>query len=825
MNRERKIREAGKTANRLVFSRTVKLLIIFGILIFIPLIWQLYQIQIVQHDELEEKAVTQQTSELSISASRGTIYDANGNVLAISSTAYDVIISPKAIVEKQAELDEALQDAQEKGEDTSKYNWNVEDVVCTNLAEILGLEESDLREKCEDTNSQYKRLATKVDMDTENEVRELLEAYDLSGCIYLQPNTKRYYPYGDMAAQIIGFTNDSGGAYGLESYYESELAGEAGLLVTAQNALGTDLMNFFQEYYDAIDGSDLHLTLDATIQSYCENYLEEYCEKYETQNGGVIIAMECKTGAILGMAMSPTFDLNNYSVVTDETLLEQIEANAQEMVAESEAEVQEAIAQAEEDGTELTEEEKTPLTYDEAYNTAYVDALYSQWTNKAITDTYEPGSTFKALVLAAGLQEGVIDESSTFNCTGSVQIDTWEISCSNHSGHGLQTLREAIGHSCNPALIAIGQLLGRETFYEYFYNFGLMDQTGIDLPYENSSNIWSYENFGIVNLATASFGQRFNVTPIQMITAFNAVINGGYLYTPHVVDSITDQDGNIIYTAETTAVRQVISEETSAECASILEDVVTKYTGQNAYRSGYRIGGKTGTSQTLDKDDEGNDLGNYIVSFMGFAPADDPDVIVLVLFDRPKNAGGDYTPNGIYISGGNMAAPVAGDLLVDILDYRGYTQTYTEDDLTGAMVTMPDLSGMTEDEAEAALSSKMLSYRTVGDGDTVTGQIPEAGNSIPQNSTVILYMGEEAPTDAVEMPNLEGLTVADAMSALNAIGLFMKAEGVSGYSSSSAICVDQSIQAGTMVSRGYVVTVQFSDSSGGDDADIAAIQD
>lgn len=809
-------------ANRLVFSRTVKLMIVFGLLIFLPLIWQLYQIQIVRHDELAEKAVTQQTSELSISASRGTIYDANGNVLAISSTAYDVIISPKAIVEKQKELDEDLAEAQKKGEDTSAFNWNVEDVVCTNLANILDLEESDLRSKCADTNSQYKRLASKVDMTTENQIRELMETYDLTGCIYLQPNTKRYYPYSTLAAQIIGFTNDNGGAYGLESGYESQLAGEPGLVVTAKNAVGTDLLNFFQDYYDAKDGSNLNLTLDATIQSYCENYLEEYCEKYQTQNGGAIIVMECDTGAILGMAMSPTFDLNNYSQVTDESLLAKVEQNAQDMVKESEEAVKEAIAQAEEEGRELTAEEKTPLTYEEAYDTAYANAIYSQWTNKAITDTYEPGSTFKALVLAAGLQEGVIDENSTFECTGSVKVDKWEISCSNHSGHGHQTLAEAIGHSCNPALISIGQKLGLETFYEYFYNFGLMEPTGIDLPYENSSNIWPYEEFGITNLATASFGQRFNVTPIQMITAFNAVINGGYLYTPHVVDSITDQDGSILYEADTTPVRQVISEEVSNECASILEGVVSKYTGKNAYRAGYQIGGKTGTSQTLDKDDEGNDARNFIVSFMGFAPADDPDVIALVIFDRPKNAGGDYTPNGIYISGGQMAAPVAGDLLVDILDYRGYTQTGGTDDYSGTPVSVPDLTGMTEDEVENALQGKKLDYRTVGDGDTVTGQIPEGGSSIPQNSTVILYMGEEAPTDPVEMPNLKGLTVDEVASALNARGLFMKASGTVG---DGAMCVDQDVEPGTLTALGYVVTVQFSGGDSGEDADMAAIQD
>lgn len=810
MNNERKIREAGKAANRLVFSRTVKLMAVFGIVIFIPLIWQLYRLQIVQHEELEEKAVQQQTSELSVSASRGTIFDANGNVLAISSTAYDVIISPKAILEKQAALDEAKEAAQKKNEDTASYDWDVEDVVCSNLASILDLDESDLRERCQKTESQYQRLAIKVDQDTESQVRELMESYGLSGCIYLQPNTKRYYPYADMASQIIGFTNAEGGAYGLEALYEEQLAGKAGLVVTAKNASGTDLMNFFQNYYDAEDGSDLYLTLDTTIQSYCESYLEEYCEKYDTQNGGLIIAMECKTGAILGMAMEPTIDLNNYSTITDETLLAQIEEDAQEKMAESEERVKAAIAQAEEDGTELTDEEKTVLDYDSAYKAAYAEALSSLWTNRAITDTYEPGSTFKAMVLAAGLEEGVIDENSTFDCTGSVMVGDWPnpIKCSSIYGHGHQTLAEAIGHSCNPALISIGQKLGKETFYSYLYNFGIMEPTGIDLPYEGSSNVWPEDEFGIVELATASFGQRFNVTPIQLINAFNAVVNGGYLYTPHVVDSIVDENGNTVYEADTTPVRQVISEQTSKQCAEILEGVVTKYTGKNAYMAGYRIGGKTGSAETLKEDET-------IVSFVGFAPADDPEVIVLVVFDRPKvsASGSKVSTTGVTISGGAMAAPVAGHLLADILDYQGYEKTYSEDDLTGALVSMPDLTDMTEAQAEQALNAKGLNYRTVGSGDQVTGQIPAYGRNVPQNSTVIVYMGEEAPTDAVEMPNLKGLTPEQALARLNQLGLFLRATGTSGYTSSSTTCISQDVDPGTKVNRGYVVTAQFADDS------------
>lgn len=813
MNNERKLREASKAANRQVFVRTIILMVLCGVMMFVPLIVQLYRIQIVEHEELEEMAVEQQTSELTVSAKRGTIYASDGNVLAISSTVYDVIISPKAIADKQTELDESLKKAKAKAEegesaDTAPYDWDVEDVVCSNLAKILDMDESELHEKCQDTNSQYKRLAVKIDRDTENKIRELLDSYSLSGCVYLQPNTKRYYPYGNMAASVIGFTNDTGGAYGLEAYYDAQLAGETGLMVTAKNAAGTDLLNFFQNYYDASDGNDYYLTIDPTIQSYCESYLKEYTEKYQCEKGGVIIVMECDTGAILGMAQSPTFDLNAYSTITDETVLEDIDEKAQAAVKASEEAVEAAIELAEAEERELTEEEKTPLDYDTAYAAAYSEALNSLWTNKAITSTYEPGSTFKAMVLAAGLEEGVIDENSSFDCGGSVTLDTWEIRCSARYGHGVQTLAEAVGHSCNPAFISIGQKLGRETFYNYLYDFGLMEPTGIDLPYEGSSNIWDYEDFGIVNLATASFGQRFNVTPIQLITAFNAVVNGGYLRTPYVVDSVVDTDGNIVYEADTTPVRQVISESTSEKCAEILEGVVAEYTGKNAYQSGYRIGGKTGTSQTLVEDED-------IVSFVGFAPADDPDVIVLTIFDSPKvsGPGSSVTANGITISGGIMAAPVAGELIAKVLDYRDYEKTYSSDDLTGALTAMPNLSGLTESQAETELTEKQLKYRVVGSGDTVTGQIPTAGNYVPQNSTVILYMGEDVPTDAAVMPDLSGKTPEQAINALNAEGLFMSASGASGYYNSSTVCTGQSVEAGSKVQRGWIVNVQFTDTS------------
>lgn len=759
MNNHEKGRKNGKEANRRILKRTVFLMLFFGIVTFLILAGRLWYLQVVRHDELEELAIEQQTSEQAVTAQRGTIYDSKGSVLAISSTVYDVILSPKAIVEKQEALGK-----EDKGSGT-----NVQTLIATGLADILGnVDAASIEEKCADKSSQYKKIATKIDSTTEDAVREFISENELAGCIYLTPNTKRYYPYSDLAAQVIGFTNEAGGAYGIESQLNKELAGNAGLVVTATNGRGTDLLNFFQDYYDAENGDDVHLTIDATIQSYCEKYLAEGIAEYDAQKGGFVIALDCDSGGVLGMASAPTYDLNDYSKVIDKKLLEKI------------------------DKKKMTES----------------DALYEMWRNKALNDTYEPGSTFKSVVLASALEEGTTSTKDSFYCSGQVRVGSWPIRCSNRSGHGQQTLAEAVGHSCNPAFIEIGQKLGTEKFYSYLEAFGITEATGIDLPGEGESVLWDKKNFGITNLATASFGQRFTVTPIQLISAVNAVVNGGYLYQPHVVSSVVDKDGNTTYEADTDPVRQVISESTSATCAEILEGVVTSYTGQNAYQAGYRIGGKTGTSQTLVKDE-------YIVSFVGFAPANDPQVIVLVAFDSPKveSEGSNYTTTGYYISGGQLAAPIAGQLIADILDYQGFEKEYTANDLTGSSVSVPTLVGSGEKEAAEALNNKDLTYRIVGKGETVTDQIPAAGTTIPGGSKVILYMGGEAPEDTITMPDLTGMTPDVVKDTLNNLNLYMTASGTSGYYTSNTVAYKQSVEAGKKVSRGEVITVYFSNKS------------
>ena len=755
MSRQVSGRRSGRDGNRTILKRTLLLMGIFGVLTFLILIGRLWYLQVIRHDALQERAIAQQTSEQPVTAQRGTIYDNQGNVLAISSTVYDVILSPKAVEEKQ--------------EASKQSGTEVQNLVSQGLAGILeDVDAKTILEKCGDKKSQYKKIATKVEGETEESLRKFISDNELAECIYLTPTTKRYYPYSDMAAQVIGFTNESGGAYGVESQFNEYLAGKAGLVVTATNGRGTDLLNFFQDYYDAESGDDVHLTRDSTIQSYCQKYLDQGVEEYDVRKGGCIIAMDCNSGAILGMASSPNYDLNNYSKIRDSTLKAKIK------------------------GKKMDKGE----------------ARLEMWRNKALNDTYEPGSTFKSVVLASALEEGVITTEDHFYCAGYVHMGGYRIRCSSRGGHGQQTLAEAVGHSCNPAFIQIGQKLGEEKFYSYLEAFGLTDKTGIDLPGEGDSVIWKEKDFGSTNLATASFGQRFTITPIQLITAVSAVVNGGYLYQPHVVSSVVDREGNTVYEADTAPVRQVVSEATSRTCAELLEGVVSSYTGQNAYQPGYRIGGKTGTSQTLVKDE-------YIASFVGFAPANDPQVIVQVGFNSPKveAKGSNTSTTGYNISGGRMAAPIAGQLLADILDYQGFEKEYTANDLSGSNVSVPALIGSTEKNASKALNSKDLTYRKVGNGDKVTDQIPVSGTYIPSGSRVILYMGGEAPEETITMPDLSGMTPDVVKDTLNNLGLYMRASGASGNYTSNTVAYQQSVQAGDQVTRGEVIRVTFSNQS------------
>lgn len=785
----------GTHSKRAIFRRTIFLMVVCGVLMFAPLAWKLWDIAIVHHDEYQKMAAQQQTLDFSISASRGNIYDRNGNVMAMSATVYKLILSPLDLVKNVSNKDEGG-----KPLDEEVYNARVaarqDRMVEELMALIPALDRERVAKQVRNTKSAYWEVRTNIEEEEAEALRAYIAENKTSSYLYLINSTKRYYPYAGLASQALGFVNDNGGAYGIEAVYNELLEGTAGRVYTTRTAGGTERFNTYANYVDAVDGYDLTLTIDATIQSYLEKTLEEGIKEFDVRNGAFGIAMDPKTGAILGIASSPDFDPNNYSKVTNELLNSQIEKEAEEIFQKLKASNTENLADSE--------------LMSKAESQAVSDARNAQWRSKAIDSRYQPGSTFKALVLAAALEEGLVSENDTFNCSGSVRVPGYPepIHCSKRTGHGHQTLAEAVGNSCNPAFMEIGSRLGIERFYDYFLAFGLGERTGIDLPGEASTKgaIWDRNKMSNVDLAVASFGQNFEVTPLQMICGFAAVINGGNLVKPYVVQTVTAQDGTVIQNTQTEVVRQVVSQQTSQRAADILEKVVSEGTGKNAYVAGYRIGGKTGSSET-------GEIDRTIVSFMGYAPADDPQVIVLIAYDRPEprelGVKCNYSTTGIYISGGNMAAKKAGPLIAQILDYMGIEKVYSADESAAVDVSMPKVTGMSLSDAESALKKKNLKFRTIGQGDAVARQVPAASTSIPGGSTVILYLGDAAPEESAAVPDVTGMTYEGAKNALEKAGFFMRASGVSTYYGNTTTAERQSVAGGDVAAIGTVVDVRF----------------
>lgn len=785
----------GSHSKRAIFRRTIFLMAVCGVLMFAPLAWKLWDIAIVHHDEYQKMAAQQQTKDYTISASRGNIYDRNGNVMAMSATVYKLILSPRDLVN-------SVSDKGEDGKELDRevYQARVSARQEQMVEELMALDPTLDRERVvrqvHNTKSAYWEVKTNIEEEEAEALRTYITENETSYYLYLTPDTKRYYPYAGLAAQALGFVNDNGGAYGIEAVYNDVLEGTPGRVYTTRTAGGTERFNTYANYVDAVDGYDLTLTIDATIQSYLEKTLEEGIKEFDVRNGAFGIAMDPKTGAILGIASSPDFDPNNYSQVTNELLNSQIEKETEEIFQKLKANNTENLADSE--------------LMSKAESQAVSDARNAQWRSKAIDSRYQPGSTFKALVLAAALEEGLVSENDTFNCSGSVRVPGYPepIHCSKRTGHGHQTLAEAVGNSCNPAFMEIGSRLGIERFYDYFLAFGLGERTGIDLPGEASTKgaIWDRNKMSNVDLAVASFGQNFEVTPLQMICGFAAVINGGNLVKPYVVQTVAAQDGTVIQNTQTEVVRQVVSQQTSQRAANILEKVVSEGTGKNAYVAGYRIGGKTGSSETGEVD-------RTIVSFMGYAPADDPQVIVLIAYDRPEprelGVKCNYSTTGVYISGGNMAAKKAGPLIAQILDYMGIEKVYSADESAAVDVSMPKVIGMSLSDAESALKKKNLKFRTIGQGDAVSRQVPAASTSIPGGSTVILYLGDAAPEESAAVPDVTGMTYEGAKNALEKAGFFMRASGVSTYYGNTTTAERQSVAGGDVAAIGTVVDVRF----------------
>ncbi len=817
-NRPRRKSDAARRANQVIRGRTMLIMLLLGVATFTVLFWKLYDLQINRHDELKAEAVGQQTDSMVISASRGTIYDKNGEIMAISYSTETVFVDPKAIeswVEKQEQaIEEAAEAAAENGKSYTPPEILDQAYIARGLSRILDVEEETILEQLGRTNRQNEVIKKKVDQDVADEVRRFINGEiddegnqltmvnedgntvlisnpsrrptSLQG-IHLTPDTKRLYPFGSLAGNVIGFVNASNvGAYGLEASYDDVLNGSNGLTVTPTNVNGTPLLfSGGEQMFDAENGSSLVLTLDTNVQYALEKGLESMLDKYDAANGGTGIVMDVNTGGIVAMASYPNYDPGDFSTIYTEGLQAELDA---------------ALAEIQQNrGTYETEEK-----YNKALSDARANAQYKQWRNKCYQDTYEPGSTFKPITLATALEEGVVNMNTTFTCTGSIHVEGWgkAINCSKRAGHGTQTLKVATGNSCNPAFVTMGLKIGTEAYYKYLKSFGLMETTGIDLPAE-AEGIFANEdsfNSNVVSLAAYSFGQTFNVTPLELIRAQAATINGGYLYTPYLVEQVLDDEGNILSQHETTAVRQVISEETSAKVRECLEWVVSDGGGRNGQVTGYRIGGKTGTADKTGTKD-------VVVSFMCFAPADDPQYIMLLTMDTPSRT------TGTAVFGGTMVAPVASQIMSEILPLLGVEPDYTAEELVGADTTVPNLVGQTRKAAEERLADLGFTFRTVGDGDTVTDQTPAGGAIVPGNASIILYLGQEKPDTPCTVPNVVGKSASEANKAITNAGLIMKVTGTTTASSGNVYAITQSLPAGTEVAAGTVVTVQFGDNS------------
>ena len=736
---------------------TIRAKVLTGILVFLGfglVVGSLFRWQILRGEELRARAIDQSLQSTSVPAMRGTIYDATGTkILAQSASVWTVVLEPNYLKD-----DEAMRRT-----------------ISAGLAKILDMDEEHIYEKTGEA-SYFSYLKWRVETNVRDEINDFLKANEIENGVRMIPDYKRYYPYGTVASNVLGFTGtDSQGLDGLELYYDQELRGTAGRLVAAKNAIGTDMPFEYEQYNVAQDGNNLVLTIDETVQSILEKYLAEGIEKFKIKNGAVAIMMNVNTGAVIGLATHPNYDPNDPFTVQDEAVLAEIAA--------------------------LPEEEQ-----DSALNAA----RYKQWRNKAVSDTYYPGSVFKMVTGSMGLEEGVITEESQFTCTGNMLVEGVSdgISCWKSGGHGTETFREGLYNSCNPWFIHLGDLLGAATFSKYREAFGFTDLTCFDLPGESDILYHNVEDLVPSELATEAFGQNFSITPVQMITACAAVANGGYLVKPHVVDRIVDSEGNIVKTADTGYRRQVISEETSKSITSILQYNAASGTANGGYVVGYRVCGKTGTSEKIAKwNEDRSKPKEYIASYCGYAPAEDPQYALLVFFDEPDKA------NNGGLNGGNaIAGPIFSKIMSEVLPYLGIEAEYTEEEYANLDLVSPVLTGLTLAEAYDQLDNMGLSCSIIGyedDDEIITQQIPQSGSPVPKGGKVVLYTRGYSESDMlVEVPDFKGLDMADAsyVAYLNQLQI-----SVSGAASESATVSLQDITAGEMVKQGTVIRLTFLD--------------
>lgn len=728
-------------------QRTAILILLILVLGFGAAVLRLTYLTTVQSSELQESAVDLQLADTTVSAKRGTIYDANGNVLAESASVWQVVMSP-----------------------VNFKNDKQRQAAAKGLSEIFDLEYNDV---LDDTKQQshYVVVKRRIESDEREKVLELIDTlkkdYSCSGVIQLLDDYKRYYPKNSLASSVIGFTgSDDQGLEGIEYEYDSYLSGTPGRIITAQNARGTDMPFRYEQNVESEDGNNVYLTIDETIQSICEKYMQKGVEDNNVLNKGVCIAMDVNTGAILAMVTTDGYDLNNpYELSAKDK--KKIKSTAKSKQAEAES-----------------------------------AALSNMWRNKAVADTYMPGSVFKMCIASAALEENLVNDKTSFTCTGSIEVEGETIHCSNISGHGTQNFVEAISNSCNPAFIQIGQMLGAGKFRQYYQGFGFSDKTGIDLPGEAEDSFWKEGKMGGVDLAVASFGQNFTITPIQMITACAAVSNGGYVVQPHVVSKITDSKGNVIKTVDKKVKRQVISDDTSKKMNEYLEYNTERQGAAAGYISGYKVAGKTGTTEKRGVTKvESSFSEDYISSLCGYAPADDPQIAMLVFFD---------TPDGDAYYGSQVSSPVFINIMSEVLPYLDVKTSYTDEELGYVDASAGDYTGVSVDEAKTAVEADGFTATVKGNGSTVISQIPTVSSGLQKGGSIVLYTDSDSQSETVSVPSLIGLSPDEVNDVASAYGLNVS---FSGATTSSGTSSSQNIEAGTSVSPGTVITVSFADSS------------
>lgn len=767
--------------------RTSLFMTIVMSVVFLGIAGWIFYLSVIQNKFYQAKANDYHFGTIDISAHRGSIYDTNGTPLARSASVYKVYLDPKQFRIEIDELQERIdEENEEKKNGTYKApeprkdeNGNEIPIVplpvtaeaykqetVKLLSEKLGISIDDVESSMEE-NSQYSVLQTQVEKPVADEVLAHFDKYDFTS-IHVEEDTKRYYPQNELAAQVIGFTSgDGSGAYGVEAYYDEYLSGTDGKVISAKDSNGREMPYKYSKTYPAQNGNDIYLTIDATLQHYLEKHLQEMVDEFEVKNRACGIIMNVNTGAILAMASCPSFDLNNPYDISD--------PNAANEIAK------------------LTGESRKTLLAEERE---------AQWKNKPIAEINEAGSVFKIITSASGIEENLVDvNGDSFYCSGRQDVADRTgpngIGCHNLSGHGQQTFVEAITNSCNPAFIQIGARLGVDKFFYYLKSFGLTEKTGIDLPGESSSIY--IENMSEVDLAVTSFGQSWALTPMELVVACSASVNGGYVLEPYVVSKILDEDGNVVLENERTVKRQVISEDTSSKMRDVLEKVVEGNTSGNVYIKGYRIGGKSGTAQKLGMTTE-NGEDEYVSSYLGFAPANDPEIMLYVMADMPNKEIAYY--------GSKVAVPTARKIMEDVLPELGYYPEYDESEFATLDQQVPFVTDKSVSDARATVEAKGFKCEVIGNGDTVTAQSPLVGTSIAYTGTVFLYTDDDPDAEMTEVPAVEGISVKDADDAMNYSGLNYVATGAS-LSEEGAVVKKQSIPAGTQVPKGTVIELEF----------------